>query len=98
MFGRHRKPFRTKQYVARLPIRLPNLTDSKEKRLHDRVYSLVSRILLSNTNKSSHSLAPSELDRLEREIAATDAEIDDLVFALYGITDKERAVIEGESA
>jgi len=33
--------------------------------------------------------------RLEREIAATDAEIGELVYALYGITDEERKIIEG---
>ena len=32
---------------------------------------------------------------LEREIAATDAEIGELVYALYGITDEERKIIEG---
>lgn len=32
---------------------------------------------------------------LEREIAATDASIDDLVFKLYDITEKERRIIEG---
>ncbi len=41
------------------------------------------------------NLAPSELGRLEREIAATDEEIDDLVYELYGITDEERKVVEG---
>ncbi len=30
---------------------------------------------------------------LDREIAATDGEIDDLVYELYGITDEERKVI-----
>jgi type I restriction-modification system DNA methylase subunit len=35
--------------------------------------------------------APSELDR---EIAATDAAIDNLVYELYGITDDERQIIE----
>jgi len=38
---------------------------------------------------------PAELDRLERDIAATDAEIDALVYTLYGITDEERKIIEG---
>lgn len=33
--------------------------------------------------------------RLEREIAATDAQIDDLVYEFYGIAEKERQVIEG---
>jgi hypothetical protein len=41
---------------------------------------------------------PSELDRLEREIAATDAEIDALVDELYGISDEERGIIEGSQA
>jgi len=37
---------------------------------------------------------PTELDRVEREIASTDAEIDDLVYELYGITDEEQRIIE----
>jgi len=31
---------------------------------------------------------------LDREIAATDAAIDELVYELYGITDDERRIIE----
>jgi hypothetical protein len=45
--------------------------------------------------KHSGKLAPSELDRLEREIATTDREIDELVYELYGIADEERKIIEG---
>lgn len=44
--------------------------------------------------KNSRSLAPSELERLERQIASTDAEIDNLVYELYGITDEERKIVE----
>ena len=33
--------------------------------------------------------------QLDREIAATDAEINNLVYELYGITDEERKIIEG---
>ena len=32
---------------------------------------------------------------LDREIGATDAEMDNLVYVLYGITDEERKIIEG---
>jgi hypothetical protein len=39
-------------------------------------------------------LAPTELERIEREIASTDAEIDELVYELYGITEEERKIIE----
>ena len=35
-----------------------------------------------------------ELGRLEREIAPTDAQIDGLVYDLYGITGDERKIIE----
>ena len=35
--------------------------------------------------------------QLERDIASTDAEIDNLVYELYGITDEERKVIEGRN-
>ena len=48
-----------------------------------------------NRRKHSGKLAPSELDPVEREIAATDAEIDDLLYELYGITEEERKIIEG---
>jgi len=54
------------------------------------------RMLELNESKHSGKLAPSELDRLEREIAATDAQIDDLVYELYGITDEERKIIEAQ--
>ena len=48
-------------------------------------------------NKKQHcgKLAPSELDPLELGIASTDAQIDDLVYELYGITEVERKIIEG---
>ncbi len=58
--------------------------------------ALVDRMLDLNKKKHSGKLAPSQIDRLEREIAAIDAEIDELVYELYGITDEERRVIEGE--
>jgi hypothetical protein len=40
-------------------------------------------------------LAPSEVDRLEREIASTDAEIDDVVYELYRITNEEQIMVGG---
>jgi hypothetical protein len=39
---------------------------------------------------------PSELDRLERNIVATHAAIDELVCELYGITDDGRKIIEAD--
>jgi hypothetical protein len=42
-------------------------------------------------------VAPSGLGRPEREIASTDREIDELVYELYGVTDEERKIIEGQT-
>ena len=85
----------TKQYVGRLPIRPIDFSDPADKARHDKMVALVERMLELNKEKHSGKLAPSELDRLEREIATTDPEIDELVYELYDITDKERRIIEG---
>ena len=61
---------------------------------HNKMVALVERMLDLNKRKHSGKLAPSQLDRLEREIAATDTEIDELVYNLYGITEEERKIIE----
>ncbi len=59
--------------------------------------ALLERMLELNRNKHSgeHS-SPLQLERIDREIAATDAEIDNLVYELYGITEEERKIIEGD--
>lgn len=62
---------------------------------HDRTVAVVERMLELNTKKHSGKLAPTELARLEREIAATDEGIDELVYELYGITKEERKISEG---
>ncbi len=55
---------------------------------------LVDQMLELNGKKHSSKLAPSELDCLEREISATNQEIDELVCELYGIADEERRIVE----
>jgi hypothetical protein len=55
---------------------------------------LVERMVELTKQKHSGKLAPSQLDRLEGEISSTDAEIDNLVYELYGITEEEREIIE----
>jgi hypothetical protein len=78
-------PWYTKKQLAAFPMKPKSA----------RVVALVERMLELNKQKHSGKLAPSELERVEREIAATDAEIDNLVYELYGIADEERKIIEG---
>jgi len=56
---------------------------------------LVDRMLELNKQKHSGKLAPSQVERVDREITATDAEIDHLVYELYGIIYQDREIIEG---
>ncbi len=73
-----------------LPYPSVDPSDPRMRRIADRA----KRMLELNKQKHSGKLAPSELDRLEREIAATDREIDNLAYELYGITDEERKIIQ----
>ncbi len=40
-------------------------------------------------------LPSAERKKIEREIAVTDKQINNIVYGLYGITDEERTIIEG---
>jgi type I restriction-modification system DNA methylase subunit len=86
-----------RQFLSQLPIRPINFSAPADKARHDRMVALVERMLELNTQKHSvpqSGIAHSELERLERDIVSTDAEIDELVCELYGITQQERKIIE----
>jgi hypothetical protein len=96
-----------KQYVEQLPIRTINFADPADKARHDRMVELVERML--ELHKRRGGLGPPAGARraplpaggdtgateLDRQIAASDAAIDNLVYELYGLTDEERRIIEG---
>jgi predicted RNA methylase len=82
--------------LGTLPIPLINFGNPRDKAWHDKIVELVDRMLELNKQKHSGKLAPSQVERLDREIAATDAEIDSLVYELYGVTIDERKIIEGQ--
>ncbi len=91
-----------KQFIEQLPIRTINFSDPADKARHDKLVELVERMLELHKRKGVAPPSRRQTGRpeagatdLEREIARTDAEIDDLVYELYGITDEERKIIEG---
>ena len=96
-----------KQYIEQLPIRLINFSDPADKARHDRMVGLVERMLELNKRRGGSRTAQGASRRaptaaggdsgatdLDRDIASTDAEIDELVYELYGITDEEQKIIE----
>ena len=56
--------------------------------------ALVER-MLSLQRQLSAAQTPGEKTRLQRQVEATDAQIDALVYALYGLTQEEVGVVEG---
>ncbi len=54
----------------------------------------IGKNLPRSPHDTSHQSPPARLDRLEGEIAASDEEIDNLVYDLYGVMDEERKLIE----
>ena len=82
--------------INQLPIRTIDFKSPKEKTVHDKLVSLVNRML--DLHKKKNSMPPSaEREKIEREIAVTDEKVDDIVYGLYGVTEEERKIIEGKA-
>jgi hypothetical protein len=84
-----------RQYVETLPIRIIDFNNPSEKAIHDKLVSLVDRMLDLNKKKAALPLS-AEREKIEREITVTDEKIDEIVYGLYGVTDEERKIIEGK--
>lgn len=84
----------TKQYFGELPIVRLDLAVSNDKQLHDRLVSLVDKML---TLTPAWRLAKSDAEKitLRNALTKTDREIDQLVYQLYGLTAEEIALVEG---
>jgi hypothetical protein len=84
------------QYIEQLPIRPINFSDPTDKARHDRVVELVERML-----ELHKQLATAKTDHdkivLQRQIDATDRQIDRLVYELYGLTEEEIKIVEEET-
>jgi len=69
----------------------PEMTDITD-RTH--MVTLVDQILSLN-KQLKDSRTPQEQTSLQRQIEATDSQIDDLVYKLYGLTEEEIKIVEG---
>lgn len=85
--------FKVKE-LADFPIPKINLSTPSDRTRHDKLVSLVDKMLALVPKLRS---ARSETDRstLQNAIASTDRQIDTLVYDLYGLTSEEIALVEG---
>lgn len=81
------------QYVRKLPIRPIDFTNPADVALHDRMVTLVDTMLDLHRRKATEG-NPATRRQIEAQIAATDSQIDRLVYELYGLTAEEIALVE----
>jgi hypothetical protein len=81
------------QYLEGFPVPMLDEGDKSAKQQRSRIDSLVNQMLALHAKlaatKPGHTRTV-----LERQIAATDRQIDQLVYQLYGLTDEEIALVE----
>jgi len=82
------------QYIEQLPIRVINFDDPADKARHDDMVRLVERMLDLYKRVAAANLSH-EKTALQRQIEATDKQIDQLVYQLYQLTPEEITIVEG---
>ncbi|MGA2698239.1 MAG: TaqI-like C-terminal specificity domain-containing protein [Methanoregula sp.] len=81
-------------FFKNFPIRTINFADPADKARHDSMVTLVTKMLDLN-KKVQDARLEQEKTQLSRQVEATDAAIDKLVYELYGLTPEEIAIVEG---
>jgi len=81
------------EYIRQLPIRPIDFSDLSDKSYHDQLVKLVEQILAYH-KKFSAAKTPHERTILERQIDATDTQINHLVYKVYGLTEEDIKIVE----
>ncbi len=92
-FGKDIFPKLNPQDIKDLPVPNINLSNPAEKKQHDDIVRLVNQMMAAKRELAG---AATERERAlyERKCAALDRQIDELVYALYGLTAAEVALVE----
>jgi hypothetical protein len=80
------------QYIILPPLDMSNKLNKKS---HDEIVRLVDQLLKLNEEKSKTKLQ-TEISQIETKIDYCEDRINLLVYGLYGLTDKEIRIVEGE--
>lgn len=86
-----------KRFIEVLPIRTIDFADRHDRARRDKLVALVEQLPRLQRDLAAAKTAHDKT-LVERQIAATDKQIDRLVYELYGLTKEEIAVVEGGGA
>jgi hypothetical protein len=81
------------QYMEKVPIRPIDLSDPADTARRDQMAHLVEQVL-SLHKQLAGAKTPQDQTVLKRQIDATDRQIDQLVYELYGLTEEEIRIVE----
>ncbi|MCG2768289.1 MAG: Eco57I restriction-modification methylase domain-containing protein, partial [Anaerolineae bacterium] len=88
----------SRQFIEQLPIRAIDSADPADVARHDKMVALVERMLALHKQladaKTPRPRTPMAKELLQRQIDATDRQIDRLVYELYGLTEEEIGIVE----
>jgi hypothetical protein len=82
-----------RQFIEQLPIRPINFSDPADVARHDCMVKLVEQMLELHKRQAARK-SQSDRDLYQRQIDATDREIDKLVYNLYALTEEEIRIVE----
>jgi hypothetical protein len=83
----------TSAFLGQIPIPLISISDSINQKRHDKIIQLVDQML--NLNKQlAEAKTDHEKTLIQRQIDATDKQIDKLVYELYELTPEEIKIVE----
>ena len=85
------------QYMEKVPIRVIDPKNKSDRAYHDALVAHVDRMLKLHADLAV-AKTPAALTHLQREIAATDRAIDQLIYQLYDLTPDEIALVEQATA
>ena len=81
-------------FLRNMPVRPVDFSDPADRKRHDRMVELVDH-MLDLHKKLQDAKTPHEKETLQRQIEATDRQIDLLVYELYDLTEEEIKIVEG---
>jgi hypothetical protein len=83
-------------YLLQMPIPALDLNSKSDKDRHDKLVALVDKMLVL-VPKLRAATSDRERETLQNAVTATDYQIDQLVYDLYGLTEKEVSLVEGNN-
>jgi len=93
LFGEKKRPQIRTKALATLPIRVSAFSDKNDQTLHDCIVESV-ELMLELQQRFTTAKTEHEKTVIQRQIDATDKQIDQLIYELYGLTDAEIRIVE----